>query len=72
MSNRRRVTKSEDATFKIIMVGKSAVGKSSLLTRYTKDSFQHEYMVTVGTFPRTQAWSSPPRSSRSTRTSTSK
>ena len=49
MSNRRRVTKSEDATFKIIMVGKSAVGKSSLLTRYTKDAFQNEYMVTVGT-----------------------
>lgn len=41
MANRRRVSKVEDATFKIIMVGKSAVGKSSLLVRYTKDTFQN-------------------------------
>jgi GTPase SAR1 family protein len=49
MNSKKRATKLEDATFKIIMVGKSAVGKSSLLTRYTKDTFQKEYMVTVGT-----------------------
>lgn len=49
MNSKKRPTKLEDATFKIIMVGKSAVGKSSLLTRYTKDTFQKEYMVTVGT-----------------------
>lgn len=32
------------------MVGKSAVGKSSLLVRYTKDTFQNEYNVTVGIY----------------------
>lgn len=72
MSSRRRATKAEDATFKIIMVGKSAVGKSSLLTRYTKDTFQNEYMVTVGKQTATQVSSSPPRSSKSTRTSMSR
>lgn len=48
MHNPRRRTKAEDATFKIIMVGKSSVGKSSLLIRYTQDTFHKEYMVTVG------------------------
>jgi GTPase SAR1 family protein len=46
--NKKRTTKTEDALFKIIMVGKSAVGKSSLLTRYTKNIFQNDYQVTVG------------------------
>lgn len=45
---KKRATKIEDALFKIIMVGKSAVGKSSLLTRYTKNIFQSDYQVTVG------------------------
>jgi len=45
---KKRATKIEDALFKIIMVGKSAVGKSSLLTRYTKNMFQNDYQVTVG------------------------
>ena len=45
---KKRATKIEDALFKIIMVGKSAVGKSSLLTRYTKNIFQNDYQVTVG------------------------
>lgn len=57
MKQNRRVTKTEDATFKIIMVGKSAVGKSSLLTRYTKDVFQNEYNVTIGNFLIMKVWS---------------
>jgi GTPase SAR1 family protein len=39
MQNRKRVSKAEDAQFKVIMVGMSGVGKSCLLTRYTKDIF---------------------------------
>jgi GTPase SAR1 family protein len=39
MNSRKRVSKSEDAQFKVIMVGMSGAGKSCLLTRYTKDQF---------------------------------
>ena len=46
--SRKRVTKSEDAQFKVIMVGMSGSGKSCLLTRYTKDVFLNEHTVTVG------------------------
>ena len=49
MSNRKRVSKSEDAQFKVILVGMSGSGKSCLLTRYTKDTFLSEHTVTVGT-----------------------
>lgn len=48
MNNRKRITKSEDAQFKVIMVGMSGSGKSCLLTRYTKDQFVSEHTVTVG------------------------
>lgn len=49
MNNRKRVSKSEDAQFKVILVGMSGAGKSCLLTRYTKDQFVSEHTVTVGT-----------------------
>ena len=42
------MSKSEDAQFKVIMVGMSGSGKSCLLTRYTKDQFISEHTVTVG------------------------
>lgn len=48
MTSRRRVPKTEDAQFKIIMVGMSGSGKSCLLARYTKDIFVGEHTVTVG------------------------
>lgn len=48
MQSRKRVSKSEDAQFKVIMVGMSGAGKSCLLTRYTKDLFVSEHTVTVG------------------------
>lgn len=44
------MSKSEDAQFKVIMVGMSGSGKSCLLTRYTKDVFLNEHTVTVGRF----------------------
>ena len=34
--------------FKLIMVGDSGTGKSSLLVRYIKDEFTEEYNVTIG------------------------
>ena len=49
MNNRKRISKSEDAQFKVILVGMSGSGKSCLLTRYTKDLFLNEHTVTVGT-----------------------
>ena len=38
-----------DPTFKFIMVGNAATGKSSLLIRYTKNEFNEDYNVTIGT-----------------------
>lgn len=69
-NSRRRATKSNDVQFKIILIGKSAVGKSSLMTRYAKDIFQSDYQVTVGTKFIIEVWSLPPKSSKSTRAST--
>jgi GTPase SAR1 family protein len=48
MTTRKRISKAEDAQFKVIMVGRSAAGKSSLLARYTKNVFDNNYQVTVG------------------------
>ena len=37
-------------TFKIILLGDSTVGKSSLITRYTDESFQEDSMATIGNY----------------------
>ena len=37
-----------EITFKIILIGDSGTGKSSLLARYIKDNFTEDYSVTVG------------------------
>ena len=46
--SRVRTARSEDAQFKLIVVGNSAVGKSSLLGRYVKGVFHDNYQPTVG------------------------
>lgn len=46
--NQQRKSRIEDAQFKIIMVGNSGVGKSSLLGRYIKGVFSGDYQATVG------------------------
>ncbi|MFX0083309.1 MAG: Rab family GTPase [Candidatus Hodarchaeota archaeon] len=35
--------------FKITVIGDGAVGKTSLIKKYTQDSFQNEYIATLGT-----------------------
>ena len=35
--------------FKIIIIGAPAVGKTSLIKKYTTDSFQKSYISTLGT-----------------------
>lgn len=71
MQARRRTSGANEAMFKIIMIGDSGTGKSCLLTRYTKDEFEADYKVTIGTALLTQASSSLLRRSISTRTSKS-
>lgn len=41
-------SKSSVATFKILIIGDSSVGKTSLLNRYCDDSFQGALIATVG------------------------
>ena len=35
-------------TFKLVFLGDAAVGKTSLITRYTTNAFQQEYLQTLG------------------------
>jgi len=37
-----------DITFKILMIGDSNVGKSSILLKYTHDDFNNEHLTTIG------------------------
>ena len=37
-----------DYLFKIVIVGNSSVGKSSLLRRFADDQFQESYLATIG------------------------
>ena len=37
-----------DYLFKLLLIGNSAVGKSSLLRRFADDSFQESYLATIG------------------------
>ena len=41
-------SKEYDHLFKFVMVGNSAVGKSSLLKRFADDDFDENYMITIG------------------------
>ena len=35
--------------FKVVIIGDGAVGKTSLIKKYTQGSFQKEYIATLGT-----------------------
>jgi len=41
-------TFAKDFVFKIVVIGDGAVGKSSLIRRYTEGSYQKEYIKTLG------------------------
>lgn len=47
-SAKAEVEEEFDFTRKIIIIGDSGVGKSSLLVRYTKGKFAENYMMTIG------------------------
>ena len=34
--------------FKVVLIGDSSVGKSSLLRRFADDSFEESYLATIG------------------------
>lgn len=42
------MTKLYDHFIKLILIGDSGVGKSSLLTQYTQDKFSDVYQATLG------------------------
>ena len=39
----------EQLVFKLLLIGDSGVGKSSILIRFTDDKFEDEHLVTIGT-----------------------
>jgi len=42
------MNKEYDYLFKIVIIGNSAVGKSSLLMRFTDDNFNESHLATIG------------------------
>ena len=40
--------KQYDYLFKIVIIGNSSVGKSSILRRFSDDTFQESYLATIG------------------------
>ena len=42
------MSKTKNTTLKFLVVGDSGVGKTSLLVRYCDDSFQTDYLSTIG------------------------
>jgi len=41
-------TGDSDVTLKIVLVGDSGVGKSNIISKYTKDEFNFESKTTIG------------------------
>ncbi len=46
--NKQILTEEYDMMFKILLLGDSGVGKSSLLLRYTKNQFMSDMRSTIG------------------------
>ena len=43
-----QVTNDKRKNFKVVIIGKSAVGKSCLLLRFVEDRFDTQYLSTIG------------------------
>lgn len=39
---------SHDYQYKVVLIGDSSVGKSSILKRFADDSFEEAYLATIG------------------------
>lgn len=39
---------SQQYQYKVVLIGDSSVGKSSLLRRFTDDAFEESYLATIG------------------------
>lgn len=48
MNKKSRKPKEYDYFFKIVVIGTSAVGKSSLMVRFADDKFTDNYINTIG------------------------
>lgn len=48
-AERRTLPENPDYLFKIVFLGEGAVGKTSLVGRYVYDSFEGDYLATIGT-----------------------
>ena len=48
MERRSRVSREYDYQVRVVLVGNSAVGKSSLMLRFTDDNFKETYVNTIG------------------------
>ena len=46
MNNKKR--EESDITLKIVLVGDSGVGKSNIISKYTKNEFNYESKTTIG------------------------
>eukprot|EP00002_Diphylleia_rotans_P020038 TRINITY_DN3883_c0_g3_i2.p1 TRINITY_DN3883_c0_g3~~TRINITY_DN3883_c0_g3_i2.p1 ORF type:complete len:218 (+),score=48.90 TRINITY_DN3883_c0_g3_i2:60-713(+) len=38
----------DEVSFKVVVIGEAGVGKTSIIQRYTKNNFKHNYLATVG------------------------
>ena len=46
--NKMGCGEASDCTYRVLMIGDTQVGKTSVLMRFAMDFFQHEYISTIG------------------------
>ena len=48
MSNKQKENNNDEGTFKILTIGNSGVGKTSILKRYVEGKFPKHHLTTIG------------------------